>query len=97
MPKKVGEFTIPALALGKEKTQPIKLSVKRLSEKGAEKSGRLVFLKASLDKKSTYVNSPVIYRLKLFYNQAINSGALYPPEIPGATLKIFSDKKNLVT
>lgn len=93
MPKHLGTLTIPALTVGKEKTQPIQIKVTKptATNLGGEKSN--VFLRASVSRRSAYVNSPVIYTLKLYFAQSIQGGNLIPSHKAGVEVKPYGKEQ----
>lgn len=87
-PKKIGVFTIPALEVDGDKTQPltIKVSGSQASNAAAD-SSKPVFMEASIDKQQVYVQEQLVFTLRI--NTAINLQnleLLQKPEIPNAIM-----------
>ncbi|MDF1761082.1 MAG: BatD family protein [Coxiellaceae bacterium] len=80
MPKVTGSVTIPAIPVGDQSTQPIVIQVTKPDQQqlGGEKSP--LFVKASLAAARGYVNAPVLYTVKLYFDNAVNlrSGDVIP-------------------
>lgn len=78
MPKIAGTLTIPAIKVGQDQTQPITITVSKPSpdQIGGNKSA--LFLQASLAQTKGYVNSPILYTLKLYYANQLTGGQIAP-------------------
>lgn len=93
MPKHIGSFTIPALSIGNQKTQPIKISVTKPSANNIGGNQSAAFLRASVSNATAYINSPVIFTLKLYYAQQIQGGNLLPTKKSGVDVKPYGKEK----
>ncbi len=87
MPKKIGRLVIPKIQVGSDYTQPITVTVRQrqATDLGGHKSN--LYLVASLGQDSTYVDSPIIYTLKLYDAAGLQSGSFEPPAMKGFTLQ----------
>ncbi len=85
-PRGGGSFTIPALRVGAERTQPLTLTVAGNAPAPA-RAGGTVFIEAEADAASPYVQQAVGYVVRLYYATSVLSGRLDqdPPE--GASLQ----------
>lgn len=74
-PKKTGTFTIPAFKLAGEQTKPIVIHV--LDQQQLTKQGvtQPIELKAEVDTKTPYVQSQVLYTLKLLFAVNLSNNA----------------------
>ena len=93
MPKHIGSITIPALTVSNQKTQPINITVTKPSASNLGGSKSAAFLRASVSSSSAYVNSPVIYTLKLYYAQQIQGGNLLPAKKTGVDVKPYGQQQ----
>lgn len=87
VPKHTGKIIIPGIAIGRETTQPITISVTPANDLRAPVANRNVFLTTSLNPTSPYVQSQTLYTLKLYYNTQIANPELKEPSSSAA--KIF--------
>lgn len=71
MPKQVGEFIVPAIRIGDEKSKPFQISVKPASQTGASDQNSLIF-ELFADRTSLYVQSQVVVTLRLMSDRSIS-------------------------
>ncbi|QLF94775.1 BatD family protein [Pseudomonas sp. ABC1] len=82
-PLYAGHVTIPSLALGEWSSEPISLNVQPAS--GALKSGQLapIFIDASLDQESVYVQAQAILTLRIYHSVSLyDDSTLSPLQAP---------------
>jgi hypothetical protein len=84
-PLREGLVSIPALAVGNRRTQPLTLTVTTSAATPA-RAGDDVFIEAEADAQDPYVQQAVGYTLRLFYAQPL-SGQLEQPPPEGASLQ----------
>jgi hypothetical protein len=90
-PRREGVFTIPALRVGGEATQPLQVTVVPASVTPA-RAGEPAFIEAEPDTRSPYVQQSVGYVLRLYYATPLVSGQLEQPPPDGASMqRIGSD------
>ena len=89
LPKKTGNITIPALTVGSEQTKPLMITVTKAPEGTHGKQTANVFLDASLSSDSAYVNTPVLYTLKLYYAEPLSNLSMQPLQLANATIEPF--------
>ncbi|MFK8012013.1 MAG: BatD family protein [Marinicellaceae bacterium] len=77
----VGEAVIPAIKLGNESTQPIKITTAQ-NDPNAKASGD-IFIEVETDKTSAYVKEQIILTVKLFYSISLSEGSLSEPVASG--------------
>lgn len=93
MPKHIGTLTIPALSIGKEKTQAIKILVTKPTANNIGGNKSAAFLRASVSNTTAYIDSPVIFTLKLYYAQQIQGGNLLPTKKAGVDVKPYGKEQ----
>ena len=90
-PRRDGVFTVPALQVAGESTQPLSLTVLPASTTPA-RAGQPAFIEASIDTQAPYVQQVVGYVLRLYYATPLVSGQLDQPQPGGASMqRIGSD------
>jgi len=77
-PMDIGSFTIPAIKVGKETTQPLRLTV--LPANSLSATGDVdIFLELITDKDSYYVQEQIILSIRLYYRVTLIDGSLPDP------------------
>jgi len=84
-PRREGLLTIPALQVGKQRTQPIQLTVTEAAPPA--RAGADAFIEAQLDDEDPYVQQAVGYTLRLYYAMPLVSGQLDQDAPDGASLQ----------
>jgi len=82
MPKKTGEQNIPAITLGDEQSNPVRIIVNEPSN--APPGEADVFVTSEVDLDETYVQAQILYRIRIFRAVATRQPALREPTITGA-------------
>lgn len=84
LPKQNGKLSIPSIRLGPYQSQPVTINV--LAAKNTNDAGpaRNVFLESSANPKYPYVQSQVIYTVKLFFSVNLANAALSDPQASDA-------------
>ena len=92
---KKGEINIPSIAIGNEKTQPLKVTLIDLPPEVKEETGKHVFVESSVDSlgDKTYVQQQIPYTVKLFYDSTMQSAEMLPPEIDNAVMEQLGDDR----
>ncbi len=78
----VGEAVIPAIKLGSQSTQPIKITTSQ-NDPNAKANGD-IFIEVETDKKTAFVKEQIIMTVKLFYSISLSEGSLSEPIASGA-------------
>jgi len=86
VPKAVGTFVIPPIRAGNEASAPIRIQVNKPSFTAPQK-GSDIFLEAKVDLQSAYVQSQIIYSVRLFRAVEIREGSLTEPDLPDAVVE----------
>jgi hypothetical protein len=97
LPLKSGYVVVPPLKLGDAQSQPITLQV----DKGdAGTSGKLapIFIDASLDQESVYVQAQVLLTLRIYHSVSLyDDSSLTPLNIPDARVEQLGDPRTFET
>ena len=83
-PKRTGQLTIPALPLGPHRTNVVPLTVE---EQGAGQRAELqehIFVEIDVQPRQAYVQSQILYTVRMYYSDQLASGTLSEPEFPSA-------------
>jgi len=94
MPKHLGKLTIPALQVGQVQTQPIVITVSKVTATNIGGNKSDVFLQADVSSKTPYVDSPVIYTLKLYFAKSLQDGNIIPTQVNGVKMQPLGKQKN---
>lgn len=81
MPRESGEFTLPALQIGNVLSNAVKVVVEPAAEAGDAPAD--IFMEVEVSPKSAYVQSQVIYTLRLFVGVGTGRATLTAPVISG--------------
>ncbi|MDE2084395.1 MAG: protein BatD [Xanthomonadaceae bacterium] len=85
-PRHTGTFTIPALNVAGQHTQPLTLVVSPPSANAAQPGGD-VFVEAQADPLSPYVQQQVLLTVKLYFAVNLVDGNLDDPQVKGAVVR----------
>jgi hypothetical protein len=81
MPKRAGEITIPPIAIGGQKSQPVRITV---SEPSYAPPGEAeVFITSELDLEQTYVQAQALLTIKIYRSVATRQPTLREPSFDG--------------
>src|SRR6218665_1328520 len=93
-PKNVGNVLIPALSLGENKSEPITLQVIKTDQNADSESVAPVFIDASLDQDSVYVQAQAILTLRIYHSVSLyDDSALTPLQIADARIESLGDPR----
>ena len=90
-PHRDGVIAIPSLRVGRERTQPLSLTVTPAAAAPVAHAGDAVFIEAEADAQSPYVQQGVGYVLRLYSAAPLVSGQLDQDPPDGATLQRIGD------
>ncbi len=82
MAKKIGVLEIPAIAVGNEKSTPLRINVNEPMK--APPGEADVFVTSEVDQTESYVQAQILYRIKVYRAVATRQPALREPTISGA-------------
>ncbi len=91
--RRLGRLIIPPIRVGNEVTNGIAITSVKQSAAVTRQMNQLVFFDTSVDTTSTYVQSQILYRVKLFYSEAIAGDFPPPPEIEDAVVEPLEAEK----
>jgi hypothetical protein len=94
LPKKTGSVEIPSLQLGALKSQPITLQVMQSDNPNQASQQAPVFVEASVDKDSVYVQAQTVLTLRVYHSVSLfDDSNLSPLEIPDARVEKLGDSR----
>jgi len=96
MPMREGVLLIPSISLGNMQTQPLRLQVLAQSAKASPKS-KDIFLEVETSTSEVYVQSQVIYTVKLYRAVNLVKAQLTEPDMPQVIVKKLGDDRNYET
>jgi len=88
-PRRTGALEIPPITVGSEQSRPLTLLV----EAPASGAARDMFLEASVDNASPYVQAQVIFTLRVFLDIQLLDGSLEVPEVDTILMEQISEAK----
>lgn len=92
-PKNKGYVVIPPIQLDKLTTKPITVKVVARTQNNATKNSDTVFIEASVDKDTAYVQEQIILKLRLYKRTQIIDANWPPPKVPNAVVESLSDAR----
>jgi len=94
MPKRTGLLEIPSIAIGSERSAPVRINVNEPSN--APPGEADVFVTSEIDQAETYVQAQILYRIKVYRAVATRQPALREPTISGveALVELAGDEKS---
>jgi len=75
MPKHMGDLVIPSIAFGSDRTQPKIIKVVKSKTRGKTGDDKL-YMEASVDNNSVYMQSELIYTLRIYHAVALRNPSL---------------------
>ena len=85
-PKRVGTITIPSIAVGQFRTNPLQLLVEKFTG-NVRSAGSDLFLEVEASPRNPYVQSQVILKVRLFTSIGISQGRLSEMNLPFADVQ----------
>jgi hypothetical protein len=86
MAKRAGDLVIPSVAVGSERSEPLRISVRQPAK--APPGEADVFITSEVDYEESYVQAQVLYRIKVYRAVPTRQPALRDPEFGGAEVLI---------
>jgi hypothetical protein len=93
-PRREGHLTIPALAVGGARTQPVSLDVAASSDTNASAADRPVVLEGKVEPAQAYVGQQIDYTLRLYFAVNLADGQLGDPTAEGAEVRRIGQDAN---
>ncbi|MFN4289660.1 MAG: BatD family protein [Permianibacter sp.] len=94
--RQTGDYTIPAIQVGKDRSAPLTVSVLAADSK-AVTSNQPVLLKASVDQRSVYAQQQLILTVQLLRNVPMRFAQLSEPNLPTALVQKLGDDSEYET
>lgn len=96
IPKHAGRLTIPSITIGKDKTNTLSINV--ATTQTVKTNGKQsVFLDIKMTPKNPYINSEMIYQLKVFYDVNVGGASIVPPKSKNAIIKLLGQDQSYTT
>jgi hypothetical protein len=92
-PKREGRLWIPPFTVAGERTSAIPIDVVPPSAATRQRNAQFVFFDTSVDTDTAYVQSQIIYTVKLFYADSIAGDFPPPPTLSDAVIETIEDEK----
>jgi hypothetical protein len=96
-PRHEGHLTVPALAIGGQRTQPLTLDVSPAGNASNAPADRPVVLEAKTDPVQAYVGQQIDYTLRLYFAVNLADGQLDDPSAEGAEIRRVGQDANFQT
>ncbi|MET0616146.1 MAG: BatD family protein, partial [Luteibacter sp.] len=93
-PRREGRLTIPPLAIGGQRTQPLALDVTASADPGGGAADRPVVLEGKADPSQAYVGQQIDYTLRLYFAVNLADGQLADPSAEGAEIRRVGQDAN---
>lgn len=96
-PRVTGYIVIPPIKYGNASTKPITVQVAKRSASNKRSAKDLVFIEASVDKKSVYVQEQIILTLRLYKRTQLIDASWTPPQINDAASEPLTESRTYQT
>jgi len=94
LPKQNGSVEIPSLQLGEVRSQPISIQVVESETQDTTNTLAPVFIEASLDQASVYVQAQAILTLRIYHSVSLyDDSSLTPLQIPDARIEQLGESR----
>ncbi|MHC8371796.1 BatD family protein [Pseudomonas sp. MDT1-85] len=94
LPRQNGSVVIPSLQLGDVQSQPITVQVIESETQDSSNTLAPVFIEASLDQNSVYVQAQAILTLRIYHSVSLyDDSSLTPLQIPDARIEQLGDSR----
>lgn len=97
MAKHAGNLVVPAVKFGDDETQPSSITVTQATANKAINTDDDLFLEVEANPQSPYVQSQVLYSVRLYRRVDIAQAALNEPELSDAVVEKLGDDSNYNT
>jgi len=87
MARDVGHYTIPAISFGKDRSNSLSLVVEAETADASDQGGA-IFLEAELTPQKAFVQSQLVYTLRLLRSVNLRSGSLSEPKLSGVEVMV---------
>ncbi len=86
-PRQAGKVTIPPIEIGGQSSEPLMLVVQEPTQGKQGAAGKDIFLEATVEPKDPYVQSQIVYTLRLFHAVPLREGQIEDPQINQAVVE----------
>ncbi|EPN64026.1 hypothetical protein A245_10907, partial [Pseudomonas syringae pv. actinidiae ICMP 19096] len=94
LPRETGSVIIPSLQLGELKSQPLTLQVMQSETKEPTSHLASIFIEASLDQDSVYVQAQAVLTLRVYHSVSLfDDSSLSPLQVPDARVEKLGDAR----
>jgi hypothetical protein len=91
-PKHSGTLTIPAIALGSTRSQPLTITVSQgQAGQAGSGAGGNVFIETSVAPQSPYVQGQIVYTARIFHAVQLRNASLTDPKVDDAIIQRLGD------
>ena len=98
MAKQTGKFLIPPIPFGNDSSKPVTITISNHSpSNNSNNRDEDLFLQVEATPKSAYVQSQVIYTIRLYRKVQITQASLNEPELADAIVEKLEEDKNYTT
>lgn len=94
MAKEAGTLTIPAVAFGKDMSDPLTIDVTKADDNKAANVSEDIFLEVEATPQKPYLQSQVLYTMRLYRKVNIAQAQLTEPELSDAVIAKLDDDRN---
>jgi hypothetical protein len=88
-PNRPGELTIPPIRWGNDTSDPIIVQVSKPSAAQTRRINETVFFETEVSAESIFVQSQLIYTVRLFFAESIRGSFPEPPDMDDAVIKVL--------
>ena len=96
-PRKTGNITIPAIRVGAQSSAPLMLTVQERAQGAQANAGKDIFLEATVEPQEPYVQSQMVFTLRLYHAVPIREGQLEDPKISQAIVERIGEDRSFET
>ena len=96
-PKRAGKVTIPPINVGGRASEPLVLMVQQQTQGEQGTAGKDIFLEATVQPEKPYVQSQIVYTLRLFHAVPLREGQIEDPKISQAVVERIGEDRSFDT
>ncbi|GJL62837.1 MAG: hypothetical protein NPIRA04_14910 [Nitrospirales bacterium] len=96
-PKHDGRITIPPITVGNQQSEPLVLMVQQPSQGKPGVAAKDIFLEATVEPQQPYVQSQIVYTLRLYHAVSILEGQIEDPQISQAVVERVGEDRSFDT
>ena len=96
-PNRQGDLVIPSLPVGTERTQSINIRVTPQSKAVTNQMQQILFFETLVDRTELYVQSQLLYTVRLYYADSISGDFPAAPSLDNAVVEIIENEKRFET